>query len=72
VYKLYNNDCNEKVCYCNNVTKEDISNAIQNGANSVESVIKVTGAMLNSSCAVNNPNKTCCYKDIVKVFNELT
>jgi bacterioferritin-associated ferredoxin len=72
VYKLYNKDSNEKVCYCNNVTKDDIFNAIQNGADSVESVIKATGAMLNSNCAVNNPKKTCCYKDIVKVFNELT
>gem|GEM_PF-2238639 len=61
----------EKVCYCNNVTIEDIYNAIQNGADSVDSVIKVTGAMLNSNCAVNNPKKTCCYKDIVRVFNEI-
>ncbi len=69
--KLGINNRNEKICYCNNVTREDIYNAIQNGADSVNSVIKMTGAMLNSNCAVNNPKKTCCYKDIVRVFNEL-
>jgi bacterioferritin-associated ferredoxin len=71
VNKLGINNRNEKICYCNNVTREDIYNAIQNGADSVNSVIKMTGAMLNSNCAVNNPKKTCCYNDIVRVFNEL-
>ncbi len=71
MYKLHNEDCSEKVCYCNNVTRENIFKAMQNGADTVEDVIKETGAMLNSNCAVNNPKKTCCYKDIVKVFNDL-
>ncbi len=58
------------VCYCNHVTEKDIINAIENGASSVEDVIKITGAMKNSNCAVNNPKGTCCYSDIVYVFNK--
>lgn len=71
------NNLNEKedqnmefVCYCNKVTEQDIVNAIQNGASTIEDVIKLTGAMKNSNCAVNNPKGTCCYSDIVKVFNK--
>ncbi|MDN5322569.1 MAG: hypothetical protein PWQ67_1023 [Clostridia bacterium] len=61
----------EYVCYCNNVTEEDIANAIiGKGAASVDEVIKFTGAMKNSNCAVNNPKGTCCYPDIVEVFKK--
>lgn len=60
----------EYVCYCNHVTEQDIIVAIQNGATTVEKVIESTGAMKNSNCAVNNPKGTCCYSDIVYVFNK--
>jgi bacterioferritin-associated ferredoxin len=62
----------EYVCYCNHVTEQDIINAINNGATTVEKVIEVTGAMKNSNCAINNPKGTCCYSDIVYVFNKHT
>lgn len=61
----------EYVCYCNKVTEQDIRNAMEEkGANSVDEVIKLTGAMVNSNCKVNNPKGTCCYPDIVQVFNK--
>lgn len=60
----------EYVCYCNHVTEDDIKDAMAKGAKSVEEVIKNTGAMKNSNCAVNNPKGTCCYSDIVYVFNK--
>lgn len=59
------------VCYCNKVTEKDIVKAIQlNGANSVNEVIKITGAMVNSNCIVNNPKGICCFGDIEKIFNK--
>lgn len=60
----------EYVCYCNHVTEDDIKNCIKEGAQTVQEVIKNTGAMKNSNCAVNNPKGTCCYSDIVYVFNK--
>ena len=51
-------------------TEQDIINAIQDGARSVQEVIDKTGAMKNSNCAVNNPKGTCCYPDIVYVFDK--
>lgn len=60
----------EYVCYCNHVTENDIKDSILKGANTVQEVIKATGAMKNSNCAVNNPKGSCCYPDIVYVFNK--
>ena len=60
----------EYVCYCNKVTEDDIKDAITRGAETVQAVIKETGAMKDSNCAVNNPKGTCCYSDIVYVFNK--
>jgi bacterioferritin-associated ferredoxin len=60
----------EYVCYCNHVTEKDIINAIKNGANNVNEIIKLTGAMKNSNCEVNNPKGECCYSDIEFVFNK--
>ena len=60
----------EYVCYCNHVTEQEIVNAMKNGATTVEKVIELTGAMKNSNCSVNNPKGTCCYSDIVYVFNK--
>lgn len=61
----------EYVCYCNKVTEEDIKNAIlKMGATTVDEVISLTGAMVNSNCEVNNPKGTCCFPDIVLVFNK--
>lgn len=61
----------EYICYCNKVTEQDIENAIlKNNCKTVKEVISFTGAMKNSNCAVNNPKKTCCYQDIVSVFNK--
>lgn len=60
----------EYVCYCNHVKEQDIVDAMARGADMVEKVIQMTGAMKNSNCAVNNPKGTCCYSDIVYVFNK--
>ena len=61
------------VCYCNKVTEEDIIKAIKNqGASTIDEVIKQTGAMKNSNCIVNNPKGICCYNDIAEVFSRNT
>lgn len=65
-----NNDIEEYVCYCNKVTEEDIKKAVENGAETIQEVIKNTGAMVNANCKVNNPKGVCCYPDMLFVFNK--
>lgn len=55
----------EYVGYCNKVTEKDIENAIVQGAETIQEVIRKTGAMKDSNCAINNPKGTCCYADII-------
>ncbi|MEF9952691.1 MAG: (2Fe-2S)-binding protein [Clostridium sp.] len=60
----------EYVCYCNKVTEEDIKISVENGAKTIQEVIKNTGAMVNANCSVNNPSGVCCYPDMLFVFNK--
>jgi bacterioferritin-associated ferredoxin len=61
----------EYVCYCSKVTEKDIKTAIRKkGAITVDQVISITGAMTNCNCEVNNPKGTCCYPDIIAVFEK--
>ncbi len=41
-----------------------------NQTSSVAEVIRMTRAMTNSNCRVNNPKGTCCYPDIEAVFEK--
>ena len=52
------------ICYCKDVTKEDIIVAIANGARSLEDVMRATLACTGKNCAALNPSGTCCEKDI--------
>lgn len=55
---------NQTVCYCNNVSKEEIVRAIAKGAETVEAVTSLTGAGKGADCATKNPAGRCCCTDI--------
>ena len=46
------------VCYCDEVTEDDIASAIKRGAKSVKEVVEMTGAMTHCNCSEKNPKKT--------------
>jgi len=58
----FKSDANPKyICYCNKVTEEQIIEAIINkGARNMKDIIKLTGAMKNGKCEINNPLGKCC------------
>ena len=57
------------ICYCNHVTENEVVKAvIEHGAKTVADIGKVTGAMKNGKCLVNNPKGTCCHTDIEKTI----
>jgi len=52
-------------CYCSKVTEEQVINAVLNeGASTMQEVLKVTGAMKNANCRKNNPLGKCCHQVI--------
>ena len=62
----------ETVCYCKNVSKKTILEAIKSGARSVSDIQKMTKACTDNRCKERNPKKICCYDDIVTILKENT
>ncbi len=69
----YKKDANPKyICYCNHVTEEQIINAVLNdGAKDIKDIIKITGAMKNGKCKINNPLGKCCGPIIQETINKI-
>lgn len=59
------------ICYCNNVTeKEIIDSVLTQGAKNMKDIIRITGAMKNANCEVNNPLGKCCSPIIKETINK--
>lgn len=57
------------LCYCKQVTEEDVIRAIENGARTFEEVRKATGIGGGGHCKVTNPSGRCCsrhYKPFIE------
>ncbi len=69
----FKKDANPKfICYCNQVTEQQIVDAILNdGARDIKDIIRLTGAMKNANCEINNPLGKCCSPFIKEVINKV-
>ena len=68
----FKKDANPKyICYCNQVTEQQIISAVLNdGAKDMKDIIRLTGAMKNGKCEVNNPLGKCCGPIIQATINK--
>lgn len=56
-------------CYCNHVTEDQVISAVVvGGARTVADVSRLTGAMRNGNCLMNNPKGRCCHEDIERLI----
>ena len=67
---MINFSTSPRVCYCIEVDEATIVTAIKNGANSLTKVKEMTKACTGDECAVKNPSKKCCSKDIKKLIEK--
>jgi bacterioferritin-associated ferredoxin len=51
------------LCYCKQVTEEDVVAAIEQGAITLEEVRKVTGIGGGGHCSITNPAGKCCSRN---------
>ena len=59
------------ICYCNNVTEQQIIDGVViEGAKNMKDIIRITGAMKNANCEVNNPLGKCCSPVIQETINK--
>jgi NAD(P)H-nitrite reductase large subunit len=54
----------ELVCYCIEVDKKTIIDAIKNGKDTLSKIKESTKACTGSSCKDLNPSGKCCSKDV--------
>ncbi len=52
------------ICYCIEVDKKTILDAIRNGATTLSTIKETTGACTGNECKRLNPNGRCCSKEI--------
>jgi len=60
----------EIVCYCSNVSKQKIIEAIKDGAKTLQDIRNMTGACTLGKCKELSPKKKCCSSDIIKILNQ--
>jgi NAD(P)H-nitrite reductase large subunit len=54
----------EIICYCKQVTKNEVESAIRDGAKTLKEVQEITGACTGNQCKELNPKGVCCSVDI--------
>ena len=61
---------NTMICYCSNVTKDEILIAISNGATTMDDIRSKTNACTLGLCEEFNPEKRCCSPEIMTILKE--
>ncbi|MBL6730762.1 MAG: (2Fe-2S)-binding protein [Flavobacteriales bacterium] len=51
---------NAPICYCSNLTRGEIKNAVKNGSKTIDDVQEHTGKNITGKCKTENPLGQCC------------
>ena len=60
----------EIICYCSQVTKQEIVQSINDGAKTLQDIREKTNACTIGNCTKLNPKKMCCSSDIIEIINK--
>ena len=63
-------DGNELICYCLEVKKETVLEAIRNGAQTLQDIKRTTKACTGNQCREKNPTGKCCAPALRKLLQE--
>lgn len=58
------------ICYCSNVSEQEIINSINNGAKTLNDIKKMTGACTVGRCKEFHPEGRWCAGDILKLLEK--
>jgi len=58
------------ICYCKNVTVDEIERAVVKGAKTLSDIQAITGACTGNKCKELNPLGRCCSEDIKAMLND--
>lgn len=60
----------DMVCYCSHVSRQQIIEALDNGAQNLEDIQKMTKAATLHKCYICHPKGICCINDILRIIDE--
>jgi NAD(P)H-nitrite reductase large subunit len=66
------NKMSKTICYCKNVTKAEIEQAIEKGAKTLGDIQNMTVACTGGQCKELNSSEKCCSEDIKVMLNNNT
>ena len=58
----------EIICYCKNILKSEIEDAVLNGAKTLKDIRETTGACTGNQCELLNPKGRCCSFEILGIL----
>jgi len=64
------NTMSKTICYCKNVNKAEIEQAIEKGAKTLSDIQNMTGACTGGQCKELNPLGRCCSEDIKAMLSD--
>lgn len=64
------NSDNIPICYCSNLTRGQIREAVKNGCNNIDDVRKYTKKNITGLCKKRNPLGKCCDKVLLKTISD--
>lgn len=59
------------ICYCSNLTRHQIVEAVRAGNTTIEAVRNTTGANMTGKCLTENPTGQCCHKVFQEVIDSV-
>lgn len=68
-------DENVPICYCSNITRKEIKEAVVKGYTTISEIRNYTGKNVTGNCLTENPTGDCCHramdKEISKYSNKI-
>lgn len=61
---------NTPICYCSDLTRGEIINAVKNGCKTIDSVQKYTNKNITGKCLRKNPLGKCCRNVFLRVIKD--
>ncbi len=58
------------ICYCSNLARWQIVEAVRQGNHTIEAVRRATGANLTGQCLTENPTGHCCHQVFQQIIDE--
>jgi NAD(P)H-nitrite reductase large subunit len=65
-----NSENNRIICFCSDLSLNEITNAVSNGCCTIAEVRNFTNKNITGNCKEKNPMGICCHKEFEMIINQ--